>query len=173
MRSPAAIIVFLAFSMSVEASTSDLITVVTDLIQCLKLPAQISVLSCWSENDKLRFWREINSFTTVRFSSENQVNLPWSDRNQHQSLLVIDAGCSKSKDLLRSAGQLLYNRVKWIIINSKNLNCRKFLKFFDDFKVLISNEVYYICEADSVQGFAVKQGDPYVQFSSECHDQII
>ncbi|XP_021695735.1 uncharacterized protein LOC5563739 [Aedes aegypti] len=157
MRSPAAILVLLAFSKSVVASTSDLITATSDLIQCLKLPTQVSVLSCWNESDKLRFWREINSYKTVRFFSENQGNLPWNDPHQHQNLLMIDAGCPKSKELLQSAGQLLYNRVKWIVINRINLNCTKFLKFFDDLQVMISNEVYYICEADGFQGFAIKQ----------------
>lgn len=159
MKFPTVILVLLVLSKSVVTTNYDLITATSNLIEHLQLPVQVSVLSCWSESEKLQFWSGLNSFTSVRFFTENQVNLPWNDRNQHQNLLVIDAGCSKSKNLLRSAGQLLYYRVKWIIINNKTSKCEQFLKFFDNLQVLISSEVYYICEENGVQGFAIKQGD--------------
>nr|NP_001345804.1 ionotropic receptor 75g precursor [Aedes aegypti] len=157
MKFPTVILVLLVLSKSVVTTNYDLITATSNLIEHLQLPVQVTVLSCWSESEKLQFWSGLNSFTSVRFFTENQVNLPWNDRNQHQNLLVIDAGCSKSKNLLRSAGQLLYYRVKWIIINNKTSKCEQFLKFFDNLQVLISSEVYYICEENGVQGFAIKQ----------------
>lgn len=159
MKFPTVILVLLVLSKSVVTANYDLITATSNLIEHLQLPVQVTVLSCWSESEKLQFWSGLNSFTSVRFSTDNQVNLPWNDRNQHQNLLVIDAGCSKSKNLLRSAGQLLYYRVKWIIINNKTSKCEQFLKFFDNLQVLISSEFYYICEENGVQGFAIKQGD--------------
>ncbi|XP_062540770.1 glutamate receptor ionotropic, NMDA 1-like [Armigeres subalbatus] len=142
---------------STVSSNSDLITAVTDLIHCLKFPVHVSVLSCWTEEEKLQFWKGIGGTTAVQFPIADQRKLPWNDRNQHQYLLVIDASCPRSKQLLRSAGQLLYYRVKWIVINQKKSNCGKFTKYFEELPVYISNEIYYVCEENGARGYTIKQ----------------
>lgn len=144
---------------STVSSNSDLITAVTDLIHCLKFPVHVSVLSCWTEEEKLQFWKGIGGTTAVQFPITDQRKLPWNDRNQHQYLLVIDASCPRSKQLLRSAGQLLYYRVKWIVINRINSMCGKFIKHFDKLPVYISNEIYYVCEENGARGYTIKQGN--------------
>ncbi|XP_058832109.1 glutamate receptor ionotropic, kainate glr-3-like [Topomyia yanbarensis] len=54
---------------------------------------------------------------------------------------------------------MLYYRVKWIVMNRNELDCNYFLEFFSDLRVLISNEIYYICASVKTDSFSIRQGD--------------
>ncbi|XP_039444181.1 ionotropic receptor 75a-like [Culex pipiens pallens] len=152
--------IFLVLSVLNGCTCSPILTAVADLIRCLNYPVQITVMQdgCWSDPEKTFFWRELATIpAAVRFSGLDVGDLPWDDPNQHRNLLVVDASCPGTKRLLQQAGQLLYYRVKWIVIDRGNLDCGRFLRFFDDLKVLISSEVYYLCAGEGVEGYSVRQ----------------
>ncbi|XP_058456998.1 glutamate receptor ionotropic, NMDA 1-like [Malaya genurostris] len=156
-------LIVLFLSSAYGSSNSLLFTAVADLIHYFHTPTRVSVLSCWNNSERFEFWRAINTVRgpakaiALNFDDENPNLLPWNDHNQQHNLIVVDTACPKSWQLLRESGQLLYYRVKWIIVNRNGLECDKFLDFFQDLQVLISNEIYFLCESPNLDSFSIRQ----------------
>uniref|UniRef100_A0A182WJ72 Uncharacterized protein n=1 Tax=Anopheles minimus TaxID=112268 RepID=A0A182WJ72_9DIPT len=134
------------------------IAAVRDLLVHLDRSRQLLVLTCWPPSVRYGFWQTIREDTnfrstiSVRFGSVSSRYLPWHERNQHQTVIVVDLSCPGTADLLDNANQLLYYRVRWIALNSFHeegitkgwKNCTEDHQL-DRLPLLISNEFFYFC----------------------------
>lgn len=134
----------------------------TSFVQSLRSPVQITAMTCWDHQQKLRFWNELNTEQrtkiALQFTEVDSRFLPWNDPDQHRNLQIVDAGCSGTKALLSEARQLLYHRVKWIVVNTNNPSCDFFQEFFETLQVLISSNLYYLCTTKETKEILIKQG---------------
>ncbi|XP_049290710.1 uncharacterized protein LOC125767835 [Anopheles funestus] len=134
------------------------IAAVRDLLVHLDRSRQLLVLTCWSPSVRYALWQTIRKHTnhsstiSVRFGPVDTRHLPWHERNQHQTVIVVDLSCPGTDILLENANQLLYYRVRWIVLESvydeSTINgwksCTKD-SLLDRLPLLISNELFYFC----------------------------
>ncbi|XP_053687299.1 uncharacterized protein LOC128736830 [Sabethes cyaneus] len=165
------VLAFVVFIVVPFGCDGQLFPVIADLIHCLQYPVRVTAPTCWNVTEKLQFLREIGTHRQIRFSEEQPTSLPWNDHNQQQNMIVVDASCSRTKQLLKDSGQMLYYRVKWILVNSKNSDCIQMLLFLSDLQILISNEIYYICAAKKANEFSIMQVYRYSSNSDVVEEQ--
>ncbi|XP_053674252.1 glutamate receptor 1-like [Anopheles nili] len=129
-----------------------------DLLVHLDRSHQLLVMTCWPPTVRHKLWqivREISdhrSTISVRFAPVDARHLPWHDPNQHQIVIVVDLSCPGTQLLLESAKQLLYYRLRWIVLQSiaDELSfqgwktCTDY-QVLDRLPLLVSNEVFYFC----------------------------
>ncbi|XP_058123591.1 ionotropic receptor 75a-like [Anopheles ziemanni] len=98
--------------------------------------------------------------TAIQFGDINTSNLPWKDQNQHLVIILVDLACPGTKDLLQNADQLLYNRVRWLVLHSTKekawKDCNEY-KVLDRLPLFISNELFYFCTDPITNRHLVRQ----------------
>uniref|UniRef100_A0A182XYX5 Uncharacterized protein n=1 Tax=Anopheles stephensi TaxID=30069 RepID=A0A182XYX5_ANOST len=141
---------------------------VRDLLVHLDRSRQLLVLTCWSPAVRYALWQTVREATGaarfVRFAAVDEHQLPWHDRDQHQIVTVVDLSCPGTDSLLESATQLLYYRVRWIVLQSALeagtakgwKNCTEY-PLLERLPLLISNELFYYCTDPSTGRHLVRQ----------------
>ncbi|XP_055603824.1 ionotropic receptor 75a-like [Uranotaenia lowii] len=127
----------------------------------LKIPLEVSILTCWNESEKFIFWKNLFDrnlpIRSIRMSAEEIYALPWNDPHQHYSVIVVDLACPNTKSLIKASDQMLYYHVKWIVVNTNESDCDSVVQDFQDLHVLISNEIFILCKLESYEGYIIKQ----------------
>uniref|UniRef100_A0A182JQ31 Uncharacterized protein n=1 Tax=Anopheles christyi TaxID=43041 RepID=A0A182JQ31_9DIPT len=150
--------------------TDQRISAVRDLLVLLDRSQQLLVLTCWSPSVRYALWQTVRESTadrgtvSVRFAPIDKQHLPWHEPNQHQIVIVLDLSCPGTDLLLESANQLLYYRLRWIVLWSSGeagtvsgwKHCTDYL-LLDRLPLLVSNELYYFCTESSTGRHVVRQ----------------
>ncbi|XP_055623767.1 glutamate receptor ionotropic, kainate glr-3-like [Toxorhynchites rutilus septentrionalis] len=154
-------IAFVSVGLIQPSDGFQLFNATASLIRSFQYPFKVTALTCWNDQRKLLFWMAMNmlesSKNAFQFTGENSHDLPWHDPDQQRNLLVVDAGCPGTKALLADANQLLFYRVKWIVVNTNNPKCDSFPDFLRTLQVLISSDLYYLCTTQDPGEIFVKQ----------------
>uniref|UniRef100_A0A182QC46 Ionotropic glutamate receptor C-terminal domain-containing protein n=1 Tax=Anopheles farauti TaxID=69004 RepID=A0A182QC46_9DIPT len=141
------------------------VAAVRDLIVKLDRVGQLLVLTCWPAPVRYALWQTIGSTISIRFASVDERHLPCHEQNHHQTLVVVDLACPGTGLLLQSANQLLYYRVRWIVLKSKLeeqentqgwSNCSDYA-LLERLPLLVSNELFYFCTEEPTGRHFVRQ----------------
>uniref|UniRef100_A0A182S886 Ionotropic glutamate receptor C-terminal domain-containing protein n=1 Tax=Anopheles maculatus TaxID=74869 RepID=A0A182S886_9DIPT len=149
------------------------VAAVRDLLVHLDRSRQLLVLTCWSPTVRYALWQTVgqtkdragnSTARFIRFAAVDKRHLPWHDRNQHQIVIVVDLSCPGTNLLLESAHQLLYYRVRWVVLQStleegtiNGWKCCTEYPLLDRLPLLISNELFYYCTDHTTGRHLVRQ----------------
>ena len=122
---------------------------VKDLALNLRKPLQLTALVCWNESQRFSFYKTVSRFFQIQILDDKRENFP-SSLNEHHNLLIVDANCEVTKNLLLNFGQQLYLRNRWIILNVDGLD------YFKDLPVLASSEIFFFQQ--NGEEYLIKQG---------------
>uniref|UniRef100_A0A182NHU3 Ionotropic glutamate receptor C-terminal domain-containing protein n=1 Tax=Anopheles dirus TaxID=7168 RepID=A0A182NHU3_9DIPT len=147
------------------------VAAVRDLVVLLERARQLLVLTCWPASLRYELWRTVRVVTEhrsaipIRFAPVDGRHLPWHERNQHQTVVIVDLACPGTSLLLESANQLLYKRVRWIVLQSRLDEVGKAGEWtsctdctlLDRLPLLVSNELFYFCTEPTTGRHLVRQ----------------
>ncbi|XP_039441637.1 ionotropic receptor 75a-like [Culex pipiens pallens] len=138
--------------------------VLRGLLETLGHPLKVTVMSCWGETDRLEVFKVLNERYLTCFVDDH-ISRFVEDINDHQTFLVVDLACPGTKQLLKSAGLLLFMKYRWLIVNSKffvedHPSEEDQVKYFEqslaDLSLLVSSEIFIFIK-QTANNFSVNQ----------------
>ncbi|XP_058828564.1 ionotropic receptor 75a-like [Topomyia yanbarensis] len=126
-------------------------SVLLDLLKTIRYPLKVTIMTCWEEPTRKQFFDTLNDWYLTSFTDDHISQFP-ADINDHQTFLVVDLSCSNTMELLKSAGQLLYIKYRWLILRSdflvdghpdEDTQIQFFLESLDDLPLLVSSEIFF------------------------------
>ncbi|XP_055538468.1 uncharacterized protein LOC129725985 [Wyeomyia smithii] len=122
--------------------------VLVSVLETIKYPLKVTFMSCWQESSRLQFFNALNDRYLTLFTGDHISHFE-EDINDHQMFLVVDLCCPNTADLLKSAGQLLYMKYRWLVLDSEllkkkldeEIQTRQYLDQLSELPLLVSSEI--------------------------------
>ncbi|XP_053687023.1 ionotropic receptor 75a-like [Sabethes cyaneus] len=162
-------LVLLYFGGRATATGSAVPLVLLNILEAIKYPLKVKIMSCWQEPLKLQFFNALNDRYLTSFADDH-INQFEEDINDHQILLVVDLSCPNTINLLQSAGQLLYMKYRWLLLDSvllendqfdEDTQTRSYLDQLSELPLLVSSEIMFMIRRgpnDFVVNFVFRTG---------------